>query len=76
MLDSKSLAGQPLRASMLGRWNGVCYFVLVGVPVIRDALDLAWPGPLLVRVLGWVLVASTLVSMADRLFALVRRRAR
>ena len=76
MLDSKSLAGEPLRASSLGRWNGVCYFVLVGVPVVRDAIGIAWPGPGLVRMLGWALVASTLVSMADRLVALVHSRTR
>jgi phosphatidylglycerophosphate synthase len=73
MLDSKSLAGQPLRASALGRWNGVAYFVLVGVPVIRDALGIGWPGAGLVRALGWTLVLSTLISMGDRLVALLRR---
>lgn len=76
MLDSKSLAGMPLRASAIGRWNGVLYFVMVGIPVIRDALGLGWPGPGLVRLLGWALVLSTLVSMLDRLFALLRLRAR
>ncbi len=75
MLDSRSIAGQPLRASFLGRWNGILYFVMVGIPVIRDALQLSWPGAGLVRMLGWGLVASTLVSMADRAWALwVSRR--
>lgn len=76
VLDSKSLAGMPLRASVVGRSNGIFYFALVGTPIVRDALGLAWPGTGLVRALGWVLVASTLVSMLDRLVALVARRAR
>jgi phosphatidylglycerophosphate synthase len=73
VLDSRSIAGQPLRASFLGRWNGILYFVLLGVPIVRDALGLGWPAPDLVLTLGWTLVASTLVSMADRFYALVRR---
>ena len=73
MLDSRSIAGRPLRASFLGRWNGIFYFVMVGIPVVRDALGMAWPGAALVMTIGWVLVASTLVSMADRGWALWRR---
>ncbi len=65
-IDSRALVGAELRASRLGRWNGVAYFVLLGIPVVRDALSLAWPGPGLVMAIGWLLVASTLVSMFDR----------
>ena len=76
-LDSRVLAGSALRASALGRWNGIAYFVPIGTVVVRDALGLAWPAPGLVRALGWALVASTLLSMADRAVALTRaRRAR
>ncbi|MGI9322894.1 MAG: CDP-alcohol phosphatidyltransferase family protein, partial [Pseudomonadales bacterium] len=35
LLDSRSLAGQPLRASQLGRYNGIAYFVLAGFPVMQ-----------------------------------------
>jgi hypothetical protein len=73
-LDSKSLAGQPLRASFLGRWNGIFYFVMVGIPVVRDALGLAWPGPGLVMAIGWAMVASTVISMGDRGLALLKSR--
>lgn len=31
MLDSKTLAGQPLRASSLGRYNGISYFVFAEI---------------------------------------------
>src|SRR5262245_7178416 len=59
-LDSRALSASGLVASRLGRWNGIAYYVIVAVPIVRDALGLAWPGPLLVRALGWMLVASTL----------------
>jgi phosphatidylglycerophosphate synthase len=71
MLDSRSIAGRPLRASFLGRWNGIFYFVMIGIPIVRDALGLPWPGPGLVMVIGWGLVISTVVSMGDRAWALV-----
>ena len=71
-LDSRALAGASLRASRLGRWNGIAYFVLLGIPVIRDLLGLAWPGDGWVVALGWGLVASTVVSMGNRALALLR----
>jgi CDP-diacylglycerol--glycerol-3-phosphate 3-phosphatidyltransferase len=69
-LDSRSLAGRPLRASALGRLNGIAYFVLLGVPVVRDGLSVGWPPDATVLALGWALVVTTLVSMAARLRAL------
>jgi len=71
-LDSRVLEGRPLRTSALGRWNGVAYFVLLGVPVVRDGLGLGWPPVSLTRTIGWALVASTLLSMAERLRAWLR----
>jgi len=72
VLDSRTLAGRPLRASRLGRWNGIAYYVLVATPVVRDALGLAWPGASWTVAIGWGLVASTACSMLDRLLALLR----
>lgn len=66
VLDSRALVGRRLRASGLGRANGIAYFVLLGVPVVRDALALGAPGETFVRWLGWLLVATTLASMAER----------
>ena len=74
VLDSRALAGRPLRASALGRWNGIAYYVLVAVPIYRDALGIAWPGPAWVLAAGWLLAIATVVSMADRLAALARAR--
>jgi phosphatidylglycerophosphate synthase len=72
LLDSRLAAGRSLRPSFLGRWNGVGYFVLLGIPVVRDGLGLAWPGAPLVTAIGWALVASTLISMLHRLRELWR----
>lgn len=66
VIDSRALRGATLRASALGRWNGVAYFVLLGTPVVRDGAGIGWPPDGLVRGLGWGLVATTLVSMALR----------
>jgi len=69
-LDSKVLRGQALRASVLGRYNGIGYFVLLGTAVLGITLNL--PGHflgLVVGVLAWLLVVTTLVSMLDRLLA-------
>lgn len=71
-LDSRALVGRPLRTSLLGRWNGIAYFVLLGIPVVRDGLGLGWPPVSWVAAIGWALVATTLVSMGDRFLALRR----
>jgi cardiolipin synthase len=73
-LDSKLMRSRGLRGSALGRWNGIAYYVIVAVPVVRDALGLAWPGAGLVRALGWALIVSTLLSISDRLRLFARAR--
>ena len=73
MVDSRAPV-RPLRASSLGRWNGIAYFVLLGVPVVRDGLSLGWPPVGFTRVAGWLLLASTIISMVDR-FSSQRRKA-
>ncbi|HEY5656458.1 MAG TPA: CDP-alcohol phosphatidyltransferase family protein [Myxococcota bacterium] len=73
-VDSNLAGAGGLRASALGRWNGIAYYAVVALPVARDALGLGWPGVAWVYGMGWLLVASTLVSSADRLRALRRTR--
>ncbi len=72
-LDSRVLAARGLHPSPLGRANGIAYYVIVAVPIVRDALGLGWPGHGLVLALGWLLVASSLLSMLDRGRLLLRR---
>ncbi|TMA34049.1 MAG: CDP-alcohol phosphatidyltransferase family protein [Deltaproteobacteria bacterium] len=72
-LDSRALTASGLFPSRLGRWNGIAYYVIAAIPIVRDALALVWPGPDLLRALGWALIASTAVSMADRLQTWRRR---
>jgi phosphatidylglycerophosphate synthase len=75
-LGSRTAEGA-LRASRLGRWNGIAYYAIVAVPLVRDTLGIGWPDAPLVRALGWLLVATTALSMADRLrLARRSRRAR
>jgi phosphatidylglycerophosphate synthase len=57
-----------LRMSALGRWNGILYFVPLGADVMaRAALPSLAP---LVTGFAWMLVATTIVSMGERLWAL------
>ncbi len=64
-----------LRASRLGRCNGILYFV----PLAGDVLVRAGLGVLRtpVTALGWILVVSTALSMGERLWAVsvIARRA-
>ena len=72
MLDSKSLAGKPLKTSLLGRYNGICYFILAGFPVMQHALQITLISNDYFPWLGWGLVLSTAISMIDRLATLIR----
>ncbi|MFT6520102.1 MAG: phosphatidylglycerophosphate synthase [Candidatus Azotimanducaceae bacterium] len=70
LLDSQALQGLSLRASRLGRYNGICYFVLAGWLVIQRGLGIELLSDTILLVAGWCLVISTLASMADRLLTL------
>jgi len=72
-LDARNPQADGPRPSSLGRWNGIAYFVVLAVPIVRDALGLSWPGSSVVNWLGWLLIASTLVSIVDRLRFSLRR---
>lgn len=67
-----------LRMSRIGRWNGIAYFApLVIIAAARLDLVPVLTPPLLslAGAVAWLLIASTLVSIADRATA-VRRSAR
>ena len=71
VLDSRAMTGKPLRTSRLGRWNGIAYFVLVGVIVIRNALGLTWLPDDPIWLFGLVLLTTTFLSMFERLHAMM-----
>ncbi len=75
MLDSKALAGQPLRASALGRYNGIAYYVFAGFPVMQYTLGLTVIPFEWFNWIAWGLVLTTAMSMTDRLVTLVRQPA-
>ncbi|MEQ8234689.1 MAG: CDP-alcohol phosphatidyltransferase family protein [Gammaproteobacteria bacterium] len=70
VLDSRVIDGAPLKGSRLGRWNGIAYYVAAGGALA--ARHLGSPPALvgILHVLGWLLVASTLLSIAARLRAI------
>ena len=74
VLDSNTLKGKPLRSSQLGRYNGICYFVLAGFPIMQITLQITLIPFELFIYLGWGLVLTTVLSMSDRLITLIRLR--
>lgn len=74
VLDSNALAGRPLRASRLGRYNGIAYFVLAGFPILQSALQIILVPMGWFYWIGWLLIASTIVSISDRLMTLSKVR--
>ena len=75
VLDSRALAGQPLRTNRIGKSNGIGYFALAGVVIVPNALGWwEWLPRVLGEILAWLLVATTLVSMGERLLLVLRGR--
>lgn len=74
--DSRVVAGQKLRGSRLGRYNGIAYFVLAGIPITRNAFGWSSPSDALLLGAGWILAASTIMSMVDRARARIVERRR
>jgi phosphatidylglycerophosphate synthase len=70
MLDSSALRGRHLRANWLGRANGIGYFVISGAVLLHGALGPGFDLEPWASVGAWLLVATTLCSMLDRLRAL------
>lgn len=74
LFDSKALSGQPLRASWLGRVNGIAYYVVAGTVIGRNALGLDWLSDEAIYWATLAVLVSTLASMFDRLRALTNLR--
>ena len=73
-LDSGVLSGSGLRGNLLGKCNGLGYFVLAGAIIGRQAFGLDWLPVLLIDALAWTLVATTLASMGERLLYLLKKQ--
>jgi phosphatidylglycerophosphate synthase len=71
--DSKALSGQPLRTSSLGRYNGIAYFVMGGIPVMQNAIQFEMIPYVYIPWLAWGLVITTIISMLDRLITLLTK---
>ena len=74
LLDSKALAGRPLRTSRLGRTNGIAYYVIAGTVIGRNALGIDWLPDEAIYWAALLVLVSTLASMFDRLRALAGSR--
>jgi phosphatidylglycerophosphate synthase len=74
LLDSRVLDGANLRPSALGRWNGIAYFVIAGCAILAHHYAADPVAVSVVRALGWILVATTLLSIAERALHLLRVR--
>ena len=71
MLDSRVITGQPLRASFIGRYNGIAYFVYAGWPAMQHTINLTViPFDWFIWI-GWGLVITSAISMVDRLVTLL-----
>lgn len=66
-LDSRAVGSGELRPNRLGRWNGIAYYVCVAVPLARELFGAPWPSAAWLHLAGWLVVASTLLSMFARL---------
>ena len=73
-LDSGALAGRQLRTNRIGKSNGIGYFILPGAIIVQEGLGLAWIPAWLLDAFAWALVATTVVSMTERLLHLFRVR--
>jgi len=72
VLDSKALSGQKLRTSFLGRSNGIAYYVLASICIFSQAAGIDQLDKFFI-IFAWILIASTLVSMSERLWTLITR---
>lgn len=63
-----------LLPSHLGRYNGILYFVVVTTVTTQYAFQLYWIPTELIFGFCWLLVASTILSMAIRIASRIRKK--
>ena len=72
LLDSGKNESQGLRASFLGKTNGIAYSIPICFVVGAGLFDWLWPY-MAAKILAWVLVATTILSMLDRLLRFTKK---
>ena len=68
LLDSRSNESKGLKASFLGKANGIAYSIPICLVVGAGLFNWLWPYTA-AKVLAWGLVATTNLSMLDRLIS-------
>ena len=71
-LDSKVLAGQALRTSKLGRYNGIAYYCLAALPLLINLFNLPIAA-VYIYYLSYLLCLSTMLSILDRFISLQKK---
>ena len=72
LLDSRNNESQGLKASSLGKANGIAYSIPICLVVGAGLFDWLWPY-MAAKILAWVLVATTILSMLDRLIRFTKK---
>ena len=72
LLDSRKNESQGLKASFLGKANGIAYSIPICLVVGAGLFDWLWPY-MATKILAWVLVVTTLLSMLDRLIRFTKK---
>jgi phosphatidylglycerophosphate synthase len=73
--DSCAHRGEPLRASVVGRINGIAYYALVAFAIGREVLSPHWPPVAWIWSASVALATTTAVSMVQRARWATRRAA-
>ena len=73
VLDSKALSGHKLRTSLLGRFNGIAYFVIVSMYIFSEVLGNVLSEHFL-TICCWALVFSTSLSILERFWVLIFKK--
>lgn len=75
-LDSHVFTEAVLRPSSIGRWNGIAYFVVTGFAItVHHFAPATVLAPVLVGC-GWLLAATTTISIAQRALYILSSRSR
>ena len=72
IFDSGKNESQGIKASFLGKANGIAYSIPICLVVGAGLFDWLWPY-MAAKILAWGLVATTILSMLDRLIRFTKK---